>query len=212
MKIAIFVSGRGSNLEAILKARKQGLLTSDFIVISNNPKAKALHIAQTYNVEHYAFEPKPKKIFEEKVLLLLKEKHIDYIVLAGFMAILSKEFVKEYEKRIINIHPSLLPSFPGIDVHKRAIERGVKFSGCTVHFVNEHVDEGCIIAQAITSISYDDDEESLAKKILNLEHKLLPQVISWLEQDRIYIKDGKAHIKDEKNGSTFNPDIEVFNE
>lgn len=212
MNIAIFVSGRGSNLEAILKAKKQGLLKSNFIVISNNKEAKALKIAKDYNIEHYAFEPKPKKSFEEKALLLLKDKNIDYIVLAGFMTILSKDFIKAYEKRIINIHPSLLPAFPGLNVHERAIEKGVKFSGCTVHFVTEEIDAGCIIAQAITSISYDDTKESLEEKILKLEHKLLPQVISWLEQDRIYIKDNKAYVKDAKEGYIFNPKLEIFDE
>lgn len=212
MNIAIFVSGRGSNLEAILKAKKQGLLSSNFIVVSNNPQAKALEIAKHYNIDYFAFEPKPKKIFEEKVLLLLKEKSIDYIVLAGFMAILSKDFVKAYEKKIINIHPSLLPAFPGIDVHQRAVEKGVKFSGCTVHFVNEEIDSGCIIAQAITSVSYDDTDESLSQKILNLEHKILPQVISWLEQGRIFIKDNKAYVKDAKEGFKFNPNLEIFDE
>ncbi|PMP91032.1 MAG: phosphoribosylglycinamide formyltransferase [Hydrogenobaculum sp.] len=212
MNIAIFVSGRGSNLEAILKAKKQGFLDSNFYVISNNQNAKALDIAKHYDTASFYFEPKPKSLFEENALRLLKEKNIDFIVLAGFMAILSKDFIKEYPHKIINIHPSLLPAFKGINVHKRVIESGAKFSGATVHFVTEEIDAGCIIAQAITPIDQEDTETTLEQKVLNLEHKLLPQVIKWIEQGRVFIKDKKAYVKDAKYGSyPFNPELEWVN-
>lgn len=210
MNIAVFVSGRGSNLEAILKTKEKNLLTSEFIVISNSPSAKAIDIAKHYGVKFYAFEPKPKKLFEEKALKLLKEYSIDCVVLAGFMAILSGGFIKEYNKKIINIHPSLLPAFSGIDVHRRVIQSGVKFSGCTVHFVKEEVDAGCIIAQGITFISREDTEETLANKVLSLEHKILPQVIRWIEEGRVFIKDNKAYVKGAKEGFPFNPCLEIF--
>jgi len=200
MNIAIFVSGRGSNLEAILKAKKQGFLTSDFIVISNNKQAKAIDIAKDYNTEVFYFDQKPKRLFEENVLRLLKEKNVDFIVLAGFMAILSGDFIKAYPQRIINIHPSLLPAFKGINVHKRVIESGVKYTGATVHFVTEDIDAGCIIAQTISPIDPSDTENTLEQKILNLEHKLLPQVIRWIEQNRVSVKDKKAYVK----GASYN--------
>jgi phosphoribosylglycinamide formyltransferase-1 len=210
MKIAIFVSGRGSNMEAILKAKKQGFLNSEFIVVSNNKNAKAIDIAKSYNVETFYFEPKPKSLFEENALRLLKEKNIDFIVLAGFMAILSESFIKAYLQKIINIHPSLLPAFKGIDVHKRVIESGAKFSGATVHFVTKDIDAGCIIAQAITPIDPDDTEHTLEQKVLSLEHKLLPQVIKWIEQNRVFIKDKKAYVKNAKyNCYPFNPCLEM---
>ncbi len=210
MNIGVFVSGRGSNLEAILKAKKQGLLNSSFYVISNNKEARALEIAKDYNVPSFYFEPKPKKSFEENVLRLLKEKNIDFIVLAGFMAILSEDFVKAYPQKIINIHPSLLPAFKGINVHKRVIESGVKFSGATVHFVTEEVDGGCIIAQGITPIDETDTENTLEQKVLALEHRILPQVIRWIEEGRVFIKDKKAYVKDAKyNTFPFNPSLEI---
>ncbi|GAB6078515.1 phosphoribosylglycinamide formyltransferase [Hydrogenobaculum acidophilum] len=209
MNIAIFVSGRGSNLESILKAKKQGFLNSEFIVVSNNQHAKALDIAKYYDTPAFYFEPKPKSLFEEKVLKLLKEKNIDFIVLAGFMAILSENFIKSYPNKIINIHPSLLPAFKGINVHKRVIESGAKFSGATVHFVTEEIDAGPIIAQAITPIGQEDTETSLEQKILSLEHKLLPQAIKWIEQERVYIINQKAYVKNAKYGSyPFNPGLE----
>lgn len=210
MKIAIFVSGRGSNMEAILKARKQGFLNSEFIVVSNNKNSKAMDIAKSYNVEVFYFEPKPKSLFEENVLRLLKEKNIDFIVLAGFMAILSEGFIKAYPQKIVNIHPSLLPAFKGINVHKRVIESGAKFSGATVHFVTEDIDAGCIIAQAITPVDQEETEHTLEQKVLSLEHKLLPQVIKWIEQNRVFIKDKKAYVKNAKyNCYPFNPCLEA---
>ena len=210
MKIAIFVSGRGSNLEAILKAKNKGFLNSEFIVISNNKNARAIDIAKSYSVETFYFEPKPKYAFEENALKLLKEKNIDFIVLAGFMAILSEGFIKDYPQKIINIHPSLLPAFKGIDVHKRVIESGVKFSGATVHFVTEDIDAGCIIAQAVTPIDQEDTEYILEQKVLSLEHKLLPQVIKWIEQNRVFVKDKKAYVKNAKyNCYPFNPCLEI---
>ena len=187
MDIVILGSGRGSNANAILKAWKDGQLGKAQVkaVISDVPDAPILNIAKSYNVPARTIDinANTAKISEgdtNKLIGLTNEFKPKLIVLAGFMKILSHRFIQEYESRIINIHPSLLPSFKGLNAIKRAYERGVKISGCTVHWVSKGVDEGKIIAQLPVRIMDSDTLDSFTQKIHAAEHFLLPEVISQL--------------------------------
>ena len=187
MDIVILGSGRGSNANAILKAWKDGQLGKAQVkaVISDVPVAPILNIAKSYKVPARTFEinantAKISLVDTNKLIDLTNEFKPKLIVLAGFMKILSHRFIQEYESRIINIHPSLLPSFKGLNAIKRAYERGVKISGCTVHWVSKGVDEGKIIAQLPVRIMDSDTLDSFTQKIHAAEHFLLPEVISQL--------------------------------
>ena len=187
MDIVILGSGRGSNANAILKAWKDGQLGKAQVkaVISDVPVSPILNIAKSYNVPARTIDinANTAKISvgdTKKLIDLTKEFKPKLIVLAGFMKILSHRFIQEYESRIINIHPSLLPSFKGLNAIKRAYERGVKISGCTVHWVSKGVDEGKIIAQLPVRIMDSDTLDSFTQKIHAAEHFLLPEVISQL--------------------------------
>ena len=184
MEVAVLASGRGSNFQAIIDARNKGKLPNANIklLIVNNEKAQAIEIAKKNNVRFYIVQSKNKKRkdFEIELLEILSRNAIEVIALAGFMRILSKHFVNEYKDKIINIHPSLLPKFPGVNAHREAIESGAKKSGCTVHFVDEGVDTGPIILQESIKIDKEDNKDSLAKKILPLEHKIYPIALELL--------------------------------
>ena len=182
VKIAVLVSGGGTNLQALIDAQKNEILKSGKIelVISNNSNAFALKRAEENNIP---FEIIDKKIFEEKLKEILKSHKIEFIVLAGFTAILPASFVKDYDKRIINIHPSLIPSFCGkcfygIKVHEAALKKGVKITGATTHFVNEIVDGGEIIMQKAVEVYEDDTAEKLQKRVMEFaEWIILPQSV-----------------------------------
>lgn len=199
MKVAIMASGRGSNFQAILEASKKGDLPSVKIkcLIVNKPDAYAIEIAKKNNIPYIIVESKNKKreTFDKELLDVLKKNEIEIIALAGFMRILTPTFIQTYKNRIINIHPSLLPSFPGAHAHRDAIKAGAKNSGCTVHLVDEGVDTGPILMQESIPIEIDDDEESLAKKILPLEHKIFPIAIELLCSNNIEINGRDANIK-----------------
>lgn len=185
-KVAVMVSGGGTNLQALIDAQNCGLLKSGEIclVISNNENAYALTRAKNAGIRTEIVLRKSfdnKALFEEKIISILKEYEIDFIVLAGFMLILSENFIKNFENRIINVHPSLIPSFCGegfygLKVHKAALKYGVKISGATVHFVNEIPDGGKIIMQKAVEVKDDDTPEILQKRIMQeAEWKILPQ-------------------------------------
>ncbi len=200
IKIAVLVSGRGTNLQAIINAIKKGRIDGEIkIVISDNPKAYALQRAKknkiTTQVVPYK-EFRSKEEYELEILRHLDDYKIDLIVLAGYMRILSPEFVKKYRYRIINIHPALLPAFPGLHAQRQALEYGVKVSGCTVHFVDEGTDTGPIILQKAVPVKQFDDEESLAKRILKYEHQLLPRAIQLFAQNKIEIVKNKVYLKE----------------
>ncbi|HOJ16412.1 MAG: phosphoribosylglycinamide formyltransferase [Caldisericia bacterium] len=201
--IAIFISGRGSNLESILRKHKEGYFNCNIsFVLSNKPDARGLSIANNYGIKTFILERKnfeSKEKFEEEILNKLNEQNIDLIVLAGFMMILSKNFVNSFGKDIINIHPSLLPAFPGVNSQKRALDYGVKFSGCTVHFVTEEVDGGPIILQEVVPCFDDDSEESLSERILEREHFILPYAIKLITEDRIIRVGRRVFVKNDKN-------------
>ena len=177
-RTAVFISGTGSNLKSLIKfSRTSKSPISVDIVISNNSKAKGLNYAKIYKIKKKVFSFKNKNLTENKILSILKNNNIEMICLAGFMKILSKNFIKKFKGKILNIHPSLLPKYRGLNTHKRALNNKEKYSGCTVHFVNSKLDSGKIILQKKVKIKKNETEISLAKKILIQEHKLYPKAI-----------------------------------
>ncbi len=180
-KLAVLVSGRGSNLQAIIDSIEKNNLTAEIsLVLSNVKDAYALERGKKHGLEIAFLDPKifpTRDGYEQQMIDLLQSKSIDLICLAGFMRILGKKFIEAFAGKIINIHPSLLPAFPGLNVQKKALEHGAKFSGCTVHFVNEEVDGGPIILQSAVPIHDEDDTESLSKRILEQEHIIYPEAI-----------------------------------
>jgi len=193
LKIAVMVSGRGSNMEALINAsiKEPSPGYEVACVLSDNPCAPALDIARAHRVEALFVEPGDQyrtrltEEAEERYAALLEERGIDYIMLAGFMRLLKGALLREFKGRIINIHPSLLPGFPGLDVHQRVIEAGEMQSGCTIHFVDAGMDTGPIIARAVVPVEQGDSPEDLAHRVLAQEHKLYPHVASLLAQGAI---------------------------
>ena len=199
MEIAVLASGNGSNFQAIIDASVRGELPNANIklLIVNVKGAYAIERAKKHNIPYYLIESKNKERnkFDLEILNTLKENRIDIVVLAGFMRILSPHFVKEYRNKIINIHPSLLPLFPGAHAHRDAIQAGATKSGCTVHFVDEGIDTGPIILQESVNIDKDDTEETLAMKVLPLEHRIFPKAIELLSSQKLKINKGKVSIE-----------------
>ncbi len=178
IKTAVFISGNGSNLKALIKFSKiKKSPISVNLIISNNPKSKGLRYGSIYKIKKKLFNFKNKNLAEKKILRELKKNKINLICLAGFMKILSKEFIKNFNGKILNIHPSLLPKFKGLNTHQRVIENKEIYSGCTVHFVNSKLDSGKIILQKKVKLRKNETSKSLAKKILVHEHKLYPKAI-----------------------------------
>ena len=176
--IAVFISGRGSNLKSLIKySNKKGSLIKVVLVISNNPDANGLKFALSSKIKSFAIEFKNKSSFENKSLKLLKKFDIDILCLAGFMKILSGNFIKKFSKPILNIHPSLLPKYKGLNTHSRAIKNKDKYSGASIHKVTQKLDSGKIILQKKVKILKTDNVKSLEKKVLKIEHKLYPKAI-----------------------------------
>ncbi|HIF02640.1 MAG TPA: phosphoribosylglycinamide formyltransferase [Nitrospinaceae bacterium] len=188
-KLAVLVSGRGSNLQAIIDSIEREELDAYIsIVISNIRDAMALKRAEEHGIKTIFIDPAKhidSKGYDKTLTDKLKEYSIDLICLAGYMRILGKEVIQTFEKKIINIHPSLLPAFPGLNAQKQAIEHGVKFSGCTVHFVDLGVDSGPIILQTVVPVYDKDDEKSLSKRILEQEHHLYPKAIKMIKESKV---------------------------
>ena len=179
--IAVLISGRGSNLKSLIKySKKKKSLFKIVLVISNNLYATGLEISKNSKIKNYYIKYVNKINFEKNVSKLLKKHKIDLVCLAGFMKILSGNFIKEFSKPIINIHPSLLPKYKGLNTHSRAIKNKDKFSGATVHIVNEKLDSGKIIIQERVKILKSDKVTSLEKKVLKIEHKIYPKAINKL--------------------------------
>ena len=178
VKTCVFISGRGSNLKSIVKnSKKKNFPAKIELVISNNPKAKGLVYAKKNKIPYKIFIFKNRKIFELKILKELKKRKIKLICLAGFMKILSKNFIKSFKYKILNIHPSLLPKYKGLNTHERVINNKEKFSGCTVHLVSAKLDSGKIIIQKRVKVNSNDSPISLAKKIIKIEHQIYPLAI-----------------------------------
>jgi phosphoribosylglycinamide formyltransferase-1 len=178
IKTAVFISGTGSNLKSLIKFSKlKKSPISINLILSNNPKSKGLQYGKKFKIKKKIFNFKKNKLAEEKILFELKKNKINFICLAGFMKILSKNFIKNFNGKILNIHPSLLPKYKGLNTHERAIKNKDNYSGCTVHFVNSKLDSGKIINQKKVKINKKDTPKTLAKKILAQEHKLYPKAI-----------------------------------
>ena len=187
LNLGILISGRGSNMLNLVNASQRGLIKSKVkIVISNNKNSIGIDKAKRKNIKTKIINQKDyesKKDFENALTNTLKNQNVDLVCLAGFMCILSKKFLKEWHRKVINIHPSLLPSFRGKNAVKQALEQRVKTAGCSVHFVDEGIDTGEIISQEKVPVSSNDDEETLGKKILKKEHVLYIKVIKELERN-----------------------------
>lgn len=180
-RLGILISGRGSNMVALADAVREGRIpdTEVAVVISDQPNAAGLEKASEREIETLVIERKgrAREEHDREVVAALKARHIDLICLAGYMRLLSTEFLEAFPRRILNIHPSLLPSFPGLDAQKQALEHGEKLAGCTVHFVDETLDGGPIIAQRVVAVHEDDTVEKLSARILEQEHQLYPEAV-----------------------------------
>ena len=200
INIGVLVSGSGTNLLAIIEAVNTGKIDGLIrIVISDKYDAFALRRARFYNIKTNSINPEgfdSREGYDKEIVSILKEKEIELVVLAGYMKILSPYFINAYKNKIMNIHPALLPSFTGLHVQKRAIDYGVKVSGCTVHFVDEGLDSGPIIMQKAVKVKEDDTEETLVKRILKQEHKIYPRAIQLFAQERLEIIGRKVLIKE----------------
>ena len=178
IKTCIFISGNGSNLKSILKnSRDYNFPIKIGLIISNNIKAKGLKIAKKYCIPHKYFSSKSQKIFERKCFSEIRKRNIKFLCLAGFMKVLSDNFIRTFNNKIINIHPSLLPKYKGLNTHKRVLKNKEKFSGCTVHYVTSELDSGKIILQKKVLIDKNETPSSLKLKILKQEHSLYPKSI-----------------------------------
>lgn len=198
-RIAILLSGRGSNFRAIFEAIKSGFIENAFIelVISDKADAQGLNFAKENNLRALFLDSKNfsnRKDYDKKLVETLKSHNIDLVCLAGFMRIVGEEVVGAFENKILNIHPSLLPSFPGLDAQKQALEYGVKITGCTVHFVDTKVDHGPILLQAAVEVKDNDTVESLSNRILIYEHKIYPYAVKLFVEDRLKLDGRKVHI------------------
>ena len=185
IRTAVFISGTGSNLKNLIKfSLKKVSPIQVNLVVSNNVKAKGLKFAKHYKIKKKVYNYNKKRISEKKILRDLKSNDIKLICLAGFMKILSKDFISKFKGKILNIHPSLLPKYKGLNTHHRAIQNKEKYSGCTVHFVNSKLDSGKIILQKKVKLSKEETPSSLQKKILKHEHILYPKAISKIFVNR----------------------------
>ena len=201
-RIVILISGRGSNMEALIRAAAKGELGAAEIVavLANRADAAGLaHAAaagiDTAVVAHGDFPE--RAAFDAALARAIDAWQPDLVVLAGFMRILSEVFVRHYAGRLVNIHPSLLPAFPGLHTHRRALAEGVRLHGCSVHFVTPDLDHGPIILQAAVPVHADDDEERLAARVLAAEHRIYPRAVRWFVEGRLTLVDGRVQVRDE---------------
>ncbi len=197
-KLGILLSGRGSNFEAIARNIQAGKIPAEIaVVISNRQEAPGLARAKEMglNARFIPSQGKEREAYDREVVSVLKEFQVDVVCLAGFVRILSPYFVREFPRRILNIHPALLPAFPGPEAQKQALEYGVKYTGCTVHIVDEGVDTGPILCQAVVPVRDDDTVETLSARSLKEEHRIYSQALCLLLEDRIRIEGRRALLK-----------------
>ena len=191
-RIAVFLSGRGSNFMAIREAVRKGDINADIaLVFSNKEDAPGLDKAREWGLETLALNPKlfaAREDYDRAIIGQLDERRIDLVCLAGYMKVLTPELCDAFKHRLVNIHPALLPAFPGLHVQQKAIDWGVRFSGCTVHFVAAEVDMGPIILQAVVPVLQDDTEETLAARILVEEHRIYPEAVRLYFEGRIEVR------------------------
>jgi phosphoribosylglycinamide formyltransferase-1 len=205
LPIGVLISGSGTNLQAIIDAIEQGALNAVIrVVISNRADAYGLTRARNHNLPAVVIPHKDfpsREAFEAELVKVLHAHGVELVVLAGFMRLLSPFFIRAFPQRIMNIHPALLPAFPGTHAQRQALERGVRVAGATVHFVDEEVDHGPIIVQAAVPVYSDDTEESLSARILAQEHRIYPQAIQLFAEGRLEIRDSKVIIHNEIRSS-----------
>lgn len=199
LNLGVLVSGSGSNLQSIIDHIEKGLLSARIaVVISDNPEAYALERCRRHGIPSVVIQYRDfpsRDDCEASMIRYLRSYEVELVVMAGFMKVLGAVFLRAYPGRIMNIHPALLPAFPGLHVQKKAVEHGVRFSGCTVHFADEGVDTGPIIIQAVVPVLPHDTEETLAARILREEHKIYPQAIQWFAEGRLEIRGRIVHVK-----------------
>lgn len=198
INIGVLISGRGSNLQAIIDALEKGdILAKVVVVISNNPKAYGLERAKKHNIPTAVFDPKAfldKNTYELEIVKTLKQKNVDLVCLAGYMQIVGPVLLDHYYGKMMNIHPALLPSFPGLHGQRQALEHGVKVSGATVHFVDEGCDTGPIILQVAVPVLDNDTEDTLSARIVEQEHKIYPQAIKLFAERKLKIEGRRVKI------------------
>ncbi len=199
LKIGVLISGRGSNLHSLIEATKTNNFPAEIvIVIANVPNITGLEIAKKARIPVQIINHKnfnEREFFEDELHGVLTKAKVELVCLAGFMRILTDHFIDLWLDKIINIHPSLLPSFKGLNTHNRAIESGAKFSGCTIHFVRPEMDDGPIIIQAVVAIEQNDTSDTLANRILVEEHKIYPLAVKLIATKQISIRNGQARLK-----------------
>lgn len=199
--IGVLASGRGSNLQSIIDAVEQEKLAARIgVVLSNKKQAQALERAAQHRIPAHFIDPTlyaDRSAYDAALVASLQQHRVDLLVLAGYMRLLTPLLINHYQDRIINVHPSLLPAFPGMHAHRQALTHGVKVSGCTIHFVDEKVDHGPIIAQAAVPVLDGDDEQSLSDRILVEEHRLLPKVLQLYAEGRLKIVGRKVILQGE---------------
>jgi phosphoribosylglycinamide formyltransferase-1 len=203
LRVAVLASGRGSNLQAVIDAIEAGRLPARIVaVISNKKDAPALERARKHGLADLFIDPKPfagrpdgREAYDRALLDVLQKHDVELVLLAGYMKIVTSVLIDAYANRMMNIHPSLLPSFPGLDVQKKAIEWGCKLAGCTVHFVTEGVDEGPIILQAAVPVLDGDTAETLAVRILEQEHKIYPRAVQLFAEGRLQVEGRRVFIE-----------------
>lgn len=215
LPIAVFVSGRGTNLQSIIDAIESGKLDAEIkLVVSNRSKAYALKRCEKHGLPYEVIPSKKYKDPKEwgKALIeAVKRSGASLVVLAGFMKIVPPNFIEAFKNRIINIHPSLLPAFKGLEAQKQAFSYGVTLTGCTVHLVIPELDSGPVIAQAVVPVLPNDTAQTLAQRILQHEHRIYPQVIQWFAEDRVKVEENKVVVLGAKYGTLpFNPQLERF--
>lgn len=194
--LVILISGRGSNMQALMEANLPARIVA---VISNKPEAPGLDIARRRGYETIVLDQRSypdREVFDQKLAEVIDAYAPDLVALAGFMRLLGDGFVSRYEGRLINIHPSLLPAFPGLHPHRQALKEGVKVHGCTVHFVTAETDRGPIIIQAAVQVIPSDTEETLAARVLQQEHRIYPEAVRWFMKDRLKLSDNSVEVSD----------------
>jgi phosphoribosylglycinamide formyltransferase 1 len=200
LPIGVLISGTGTNLQAIIDAIEAQTLDAKIeVVLSNKADAYGLIRAEKHNLftavlDHKSFSN--REAYDQEVMEILRTRGVELVVLAGFMRLLSPVFIKAYANRIMNIHPALLPAFPGLNVQRKALEHGVRFSGCTVHFVNDECDDGPIIIQAVVPVFPDDTEDGLAARILKQEHRIYPRAIQLYAEGKLHVVGRRVLVDD----------------
>ncbi len=200
LKLGVLVSGRGTNLQSILDAIDHGRIPAEVaVIVSNKQNAPALERGKKQGIESRFLNPKDhatREDYDRALVALLKQHEVGLVCLAGYMKILTSGFIQAFQGKIINIHPSLLPAFPGLDVQKKALDHGVKFAGCTVHYVEEEVDSGPIILQAVVPVQDNDTVDTLSARILEQEHQIYPRAVQLIAENRVRIEGRRVLIQE----------------